>query len=183
MDEPIRARYADPWGGFFMVRPGRESDAARLLQFKQRVFRETEFLLQGPEDFHSDEDQEAVFLRRFRVSQNSVYLVAETDRRIIGTLSIYGGYFKRNRHVGHLGMGVLRDVWGGGVGGALLDQGIDWARTNPYIEKLSLQVYRSNERAIRLYLHRGFEREATLADEVRLDSGEYVDLIVMSRRV
>lgn len=183
MDESLRASYVGAWGGPFVVREGREADAARLLAFKSKVFRETELLLQGPEDFHSDEDQEAIFLRRFRVSQNSAYLIAEADRRIIGTLSLYGGYFKRNRHVGHLGMGVLQEYWGCGVGGSLLEQGIEWARANPYIEKLSLQVYDTNERAIRLYRARGFVQEAVLADEVCLDDGSYVDLVVMSRRV
>ena len=179
----LQVRYIDRRGRPFMVREGRESDATALWRYKDRIFRETEFLLQGAEDFHSDDEQEALFLRRFRVSPNSIYLVAQVDRRIIGTLSLYGGHFKRNRHVGHIGMGVLEEYWGLGVGGALIDQGIEWARGSSIIEKLVLHVYNTNERAMRLYLRRGFEREAVLKREVRLDDGSYVDLIVMARSV
>ena len=177
---PAEAHYTDRNGDPYMVREGSESDGLALYQYKSKIFAETELLLQAPDDFESDPDREAVFLRRFRASQNSIYLIACREDVILGTLSLFGGPYRRTRHVAQLGMGVLQESWGLGIGGALMDESMTWARNNPLLSKLGLQVYDTNERAINLYEKKGFEREGLLKGDVQLDDGTPVDLVVMS---
>ena len=175
----VNAVCTDRLGSPFDVRQGAESDGAALFDYKQCVFSETELLLQAPDDFQSDPEREALFLRRFHQSPNSLYLLAAQDDCIVGTLSLFGGLYRRNRHVAQLGMGVLRSHWARGIGTALLEHAISWAGKNPVVQKIGLQVYHTNERAIRLYERKEFRREGVLQRDVVLDDGSYIDLVVM----
>ena len=65
-----------------------------------------------------------------------------------------------------------------GVGRALLEQAVSWAR-DAGIHKLELHVFPWNEPAIKLYEQFGFEREGLRKDHYRRD-GEYVDAILMA---
>ena len=172
--------FVDKRGVPFVVRAGQEGDAVSLYQYKSVIFRETDLLLQSPEDFDSDPDREALFLRRFLISPNSVYLVAKQGDQVVGTASLYGGMYRRNRHVVQLGMGVLKEWWSLGIGSSLLEATILWARSTPVIRKIILQVYHTNDRAIRLYERHGFQREGRLVNDVKLDDGTFVDLAVMA---
>ena len=177
---PAEAHYSDRNGDAYVIREGGESDGLALYEYKSKIFAETELLLQAPDDFESDPDREAIFLRRFRASQNSIYLIACRDQEIIGTLSLFGGPYRRTRHVAQLGMGVLQEYWGLGIGGALIDEAMSWATSNPLLSKIGLQVYDTNTRAIHLYHGKGFEKEGLLKGDVQLDDGTPVDLVVMS---
>lgn len=60
------------------------------------------------------------------------------------------------RHVGGFGISVLRCHWGAGIGTALLDGLIDWARSGGVIGKINLTVRPDNSAARALYRRRGF---------------------------
>ena len=68
-----------------------------------------------------------------------------------------------------------------GIGRALLDQAVAWAR-EAGIRKLELHVFPWNEAAIRLYETYGFEREGIRRDHYRRDD-DFVDAILMAYRV
>jgi RimJ/RimL family protein N-acetyltransferase len=82
--------------------------------------------------------------------------------------------------VGVVELGMLvADGWRSrGVGSALLDAGIDWARQRG-AHKLALQVWPHNERAIGLYEKYGFEREGVLRRHYRRADGDLWDAVVM----
>ncbi len=170
-------------GRVFLIRAGQEVDSRALYDYKSKVFRETEWLLQAWEDFESDPERESLFLRRFSNSPNSLMLLAFSEGEVIGTLSLFGGPYRRTSHVAALGMGVLRSWWGHGVGSAMMEEALQWARTNPLVEKLNLQVYHTNERALALYRKFGFVQEGCLRKDVRLDDGTDVDLILMGKQL
>jgi ribosomal protein S18 acetylase RimI-like enzyme len=68
-----------------------------------------------------------------------------------------------------------------GIGRALLDQAVDWARTAG-VRKLELHVFPWNEPAIHLYESYGFVREGLRAGHYLRD-GQEVDAILMAYRV
>ena len=68
-----------------------------------------------------------------------------------------------------------------GIGQALLEQAVAWARAAG-VRKLELHVFPWNEPAIRLYERFGYEREGLRRDHYRRDD-EYVDAILMAYRV
>ena len=65
-----------------------------------------------------------------------------------------------------------------GVGRALLEAAVEWARASG-VSKLELHVFPYNEAAIRLYESFGFEREGYRKRQYRRGQ-EYVDAILMA---
>jgi putative acetyltransferase len=84
-----------------------------------------------------------------------------------------------NRHVATLGMAVESSWRGRGVGSALMVAAMQWAR-NWGVEKVTLEVYPSNDRAVALYRRFGFVEEGKLARQSRKSYG-YEDELIMSR--
>ena len=77
-----------------------------------------------------------------------------------------------------LGMSVDPRWRGRGVGSALLEACIEWAR-DAGAYKIALQVWPHNEAALALYEKFGFEREGYLRKQWRRSSGELWDAILM----
>lgn len=71
------------------------------------------------------------------------------------------------------------EVTGKGYGTDAAKLIIKYAFENLGLHKLYLRVLSDNERAIRSYLHAGFEVEGTMRDEVLLD-GQFVDVTRMA---
>ncbi|RIK44793.1 MAG: GNAT family N-acetyltransferase [Chloroflexi bacterium] len=106
-------------------------------------------------------------------------LVAEIDGRVVGQTGLHLST-RRRAHVGGLGMAVLEEYRGRGVGAALLGAVIDLADNWYNLLRLELQVYTDNSPAVRLYERNGFVIEGThRAFAFRL--GEFVDVYTMAR--
>ena len=100
--------------------------------------------------------------------------VAEANGEIIGMLHV-----ERSRvGFGELGMAVARPWRGKGVGTALLEVAIEWAREEG-LHKLSLSVFPQNAAAIGLYRRFGFVEEGRRIKHFRRASGELWDAIDM----
>jgi RimJ/RimL family protein N-acetyltransferase len=99
--------------------------------------------------------------------------------RIVGSLNFIGGSRERTKHKGEFGMSVLKDFWGLGIGSALLQSLIEWAKGSG-IRKIQLEVMADNERAINLYKKFGFKIEGRKEKAV-FKNGEYTDILVMGR--
>jgi RimJ/RimL family protein N-acetyltransferase len=101
-------------------------------------------------------------------------VVAVADGRIVGMLHVevtrYG--------FGELGMLVDSGWRGRGVGSALMQAAIGWARDHR-LHKLCLEVFAHNQAAIALYRKCGFVEEGRRAKQYRRASGELWDSVVM----
>jgi len=101
-------------------------------------------------------------------------LVAVDGARVIGLIHV-----EVSRHgFGELGMLVDREWRGRGVGSALLQATIDWARDHG-LHKLCLEVFTHNTAAIALYRKWGFVEEGHRVNQYRRASGELWDSLVM----
>ncbi len=99
-------------------------------------------------------------------------VVAEVDGRIVGQLGVSGeGRME-------IGMWVAPEWRGKGVGTALMNAALDYARTHGAY-KISLEVWPHNAAAIALYEKFGFEREGYLRKHWRRRNGELWDSVVM----
>jgi RimJ/RimL family protein N-acetyltransferase len=86
-----------------------------------------------------------------------------------------------SRHVADLGLMVAATHRRRGIGRALLNQAVTWAR-GAGVRKLELHVFPHNEAAIALYEAFGFEREGYRKRHYRR-GGEFVDAILMAYEV
>ncbi len=167
---------ASPW----RIRPAVSSDAQRLCDFRRLVLSETEFLLQGPEDWRDDVADERDLIERFNADPLSVLLLACQNRAVVGMCSVVAGPLARNRHVGQVGVAVLKAYWRLGVARALILAALRWSAESGGLHKMALQVHRNNRGARRLYEDLAFKYEGVLRDEARWQ-GQYVDLLAMGR--
>jgi RimJ/RimL family protein N-acetyltransferase len=60
---------------------------------------------------------------------------------------------------------------------------LNWAEANPVIEKICLEVFATNENAIRLYKKFGFVEQGLGSKDVKRGPGQYVDVLSMCRFV
>ncbi len=167
----------------FTVRTGEPGDAAALLAYIRGVAAEGEFLVVEPGEFNITDEQEQHWLRDHFEHPCKLVLVAEGAGRIVGCLSFENGTRRRMAHRGVLGVSVHKRWRGQGVGEALVRSLLAWAEAHPRIEKVTLDVFATNHRAIRLYEKLGFQREGLKPRDVRLGPGRYVDVVAMYRFV
>ena len=113
-----------------------------------------------------------------RIEDEYSLLIGAVDGvdRVIGQLDAAA----RKDRPAEIGMAVAAPWRGRGVGTALMQACVDWARERG-IHKLALQVWPHNGAAIRLYTRFGFEREGVLRAHYRRENGDLWDAIVMGR--
>jgi len=100
--------------------------------------------------------------------------VAAADGQIVGMI-----HTTVSRHgFGELGMLVDREWRGRGVGSALIQATIDWAREQG-LHKLSLEVFAHNTAGIALYRKCGFTEEGHRVKHYRRANGELWDSLIM----
>jgi ribosomal protein S18 acetylase RimI-like enzyme len=113
------------------------------------------------------------------VNGAGVQMLALTpDDTVVGWCDIIRNPHEGFRHVGRLGMGLLPEYRGRGLGRQLAVQTIDAAR-QAGIERVELEVFASNTVAIGLYRALGFVVEGTKRNARKLD-GRYDDNILMA---
>ena len=101
-------------------------------------------------------------------------LVAVADGEVIGSIHVEKSRFG----FGEIGMAILREWRGRGVGSALLEAAVEWAHDQG-LHKLSLGVFPHNAAAIALYRKYGFVEEGRRIKQYRRASGELWDSIDM----
>jgi len=170
-------------GSTITMRTARPEDARAILEHARAIFAEGAFVLSTIEDFHMTEEQETAWIRANRADPGDLVIVAEYEGQIIGMLNFQSERRKRVRHHGELSMSVNRAWRDQGVGRTLLLTLIAWAEQHPVLEKLCLQVFATNTRAIALYTSLSFVEEGRQVRDIKLETGEYVDVLMMGRFV
>jgi RimJ/RimL family protein N-acetyltransferase len=170
-------------GDKFTIRTGQLEDAAAMLAYIRPVAEETEFFTLEPDEFPPTEEEERPWVQDHLDSPGKILLLAEASGYIIGSVNFENGLYRRIAHRGYLGIAVIKQWRGQGVGTALLQMLLQWASTNPLIDKVSLDVFATNHGAIRLYKKLGFIGEGLRLKDIKLGPGRYVDSVVMYRFV
>jgi L-phenylalanine/L-methionine N-acetyltransferase len=159
------------------VRHAEPGDAAELITLAAAVGREPGDWLLTTDTWRSVADERR-YLRAVRRHADAAVLVALDADRIIGRLSIARDPHPASAHVADLGLMVAASYRRRGVGRALLDAAVAWAR-RAAVSKLELHVFPWNEPAIQLYEAYGFEREGLRRGHYLRD-GVAVDALLMA---
>jgi len=118
------------------------------------------------------------YLRSVRRSPNAAVFLAQDGDEIVGRLSVARDPHPASFHVASLGLMVAKTHRRRGIGRALLERAVEWAR-EAGVAKLELYVFPHNQAAIALYERFGFEREGYRRRHYRR-AGELVDAMVMA---
>ena len=163
-----------------VIREARPEDATTLAALGSAVGREPEAWLLNTDGWRSAADERR-YLRALRRHPDAAVYVADDGGAIVGRLSLSRDPHSASRHVADLGLMVAASHRRRGIGKALLEQAVAWAR-DAGVRKLELHVFPWNEPAIRLYERFGFEREGLRRGHYRR-GGDYVDAILMAFHV
>ncbi len=166
----------------FKIRHAKVSDAANLIAHMKHVFTENpSFYGTAVEEFTLSVKEKEEWIKNHHA--DGLILLAEIDEQLIGMMHFKPSSSRRFAHQGILGISVKESYAGLGIGTRLLTQLLDWAKKNPNLEKLTLEVFSNNERGIHLYKKLGFQEEGRLLRNAKLDDGTYVDDIIMCQFV
>jgi len=166
----------------FIVRPAEPDDAGALTRLAAEVSGEPEaWLISSEGEWRSVADERRYLKALRRYPHAAVFVAERSDGAIVGRLSVARDTHPASAHVADLGLMVAKDARRQGVGRALMEAAVDWARVAG-IRKLELHVFPWNEPAIRLYEQFGFEREGYRKGHYNR-AGEDVDAILMAFRV
>lgn len=158
------------------IREALVKDAEQIIAYTKIVGGETENLTFGDSGFPVTLEQEENYLKSVHDDKTSVHLVACENGEIIGDGSLRG-LPRRMCHRAEVGLTVKRKYWNQGVGSALMEELIKYARENG-IEILNLDVRSDNVNAIHLYEKFGFKHIGTSPAYFKID-GNYVDFELM----
>jgi RimJ/RimL family protein N-acetyltransferase len=161
----------------FLIRRALPADAAALVALARAVGSEPDRWLLTASDWRSAAEERR-YLRSIRRSVRAAVFVAEAREGIVGRLSLARDPHPASLHVADLGLMVAQSHRRRGVGTALLEQAVEWAR-GAGVTKLELHVFPHNEPAIRLYETFGFRREGYRERHYRRNGG-LVDAVLMA---
>jgi RimJ/RimL family protein N-acetyltransferase len=160
---------------WLIVRPALPADADALVDLGRAVAGENDLWLTYDRS-RGDERRNVKSVRR---DPNVAVFVAEAPDGVVGRLSIARDRGPYSSHVAELGLMVAANSRRRGIGTALMEDAVKWARGSG-ITKLELTVFPHNEPAISLYRKLGFREEGLLRRRYFIQD-RYVDAMLMAR--
>ena len=164
--------------GKIIIRQATKDDASGLVDDLNVIGGESNFLTFGTGEFGISVEDEEWFIEKVLKKENDLFIVAEVDGEIIGSLNFSGGLRERTAHVGEFGMSVLKKYWGNGIGEELIKYLINWSKDSGIIRKINLRVRTDNERGIYLYEKLGFFEKGLLKRDFVIDDKIYDSLLM-----
>jgi RimJ/RimL family protein N-acetyltransferase len=123
-------------------------------------------------------DKVSAFQKDLIGKNGPVYYAIDNDR-VVGWCDVFPFNNPRQSHRGGLGMGLIPEYRGQGLGSKLLSSVIEHSKRFG-LEKIELNVYTTNTSAIALYKKFGFEQEGLIKKYRKLD-GQYFDCLAMGK--
>jgi ribosomal protein S18 acetylase RimI-like enzyme len=160
------------------TRAARGEDAPLLAAAERAIASVPGRLAPRPEEIADDDVRKKILELGDR--RRGIYLVAEQTGMLVGHALLESLPLAVTSHVVRLTIAVHEDHQGQGVGRALMQELLGWARSNPGVEKVELQVRASNDRAIALYRSLGFAEEGRKTRRLKIGPGEYLDDLYMA---
>ena len=162
------------------IRRAEPGDASQLVALGEAVSLEAGGWMLSTETWRSVADERR-YLKAVRSHSDAAVFVAVDGDEVVARLSVARDPHPASSHVADLGLMVAASHRRRGVGRALLEQAVVWARSAG-VRKLELHVFPWNAPAIALYESFGFVREGFRREHYRRGD-EYVDAILMASPV
>ena len=158
-----------------IIKEAKPEDAAKLIEYTKIVGAQTDNLSFGKEGV-GDKHEVEEFIKRISSDSKSVMYFAWKNDDIVGCANI-SGMKRRMSHRANFAISVAKSEWGSGIGSALLEKCISFAKDNG-IEIINLDTRSDNIRAISLYKKFGFIKIGQMPAFSKIN-GEYIDADLM----
>ncbi|MGO4937721.1 N-acetyltransferase family protein [Fundicoccus sp. Sow4_H7] len=164
-----------------IIRQASQNDAKAILALYREIGRETEFLTFDEKGIEISVEKEVELIRRFEVAPTSIMLVAEVDDQLVGIANLAAFDAYKQSHVAELGVSIVKEYWGYGIGSILMEAMIDFAEEVD-LKVITLEVVVENKRAISLYKKFDFEIVGELNKRLKVDY-RYYNSYIMERLI
>jgi RimJ/RimL family protein N-acetyltransferase len=156
-------------------------DGASLVASVREIMERSEHLLTTAAEFAYTAEQEEELIANHAADPCKLLITPKMNGKILGILNFSPGNRLRNRHQGELGISLLPEAQGQGLGSRMFELLLEWAKGNPELECLRLRVHARNLGALALYRKFQFVEEGREILGVKLGPGKYDDVISMAR--
>ena len=165
-----------------VLRSPREEDIKGTLEYLEKSARETDFLLRSPEDTkkYTPEGEKALFEKK-NASENEAMIHCVVGGRVAGNCEIRFYANKKIRHRAEIGIALLEEFWGQGIGTKMFQEMIRLAQARPEVLQLELGFVEGNVRARHLYEKMGFRITGVRPNAFRLQDGSLRNEYLMVR--
>jgi RimJ/RimL family protein N-acetyltransferase len=167
-------------GKTVIIRAGELTDAVAFNNMARTYLADSPYIPFYPNEFNFTISQQVQWIASYITAPNSLLLVATYDNQLLANIDISGSSRQTMSHVGNIGMGMLLDWRHIGLGTALMQAAIAWAKANPILELLCLNVYATNLAGRALYSKAGFLETGIEQRFFKSQAGIYADKINMS---
>jgi RimJ/RimL family protein N-acetyltransferase len=167
------------------IRTPTVDDVPKTLDYLKAIFQEDRFFgltAEEAKDFQTPQKQQERTDDHYRDDKKLLVVTVAGDK-IVSMSHVEAASRIRNQHVAEVGISILSEYRGHGLGTAIMQAMIGWATAHPIIEKLSLGVWNQNTAAIRLYEKMGFIEEGRKIKGGKYADGSYDDMVCMYRVV
>ncbi|MDQ3021442.1 MAG: GNAT family N-acetyltransferase [Bacteroidota bacterium] len=166
-----------------LIRNAHPDDAETLIDINLKIVDEKLYMLRQPGEATYTKEGEVKNIGNLLNGEGTLYIVAEVENSVVGYLDFRNGGLKITKHAGSLSLYILKEWRGKGIGRLVLKALIEWAEKNSLIEKVTLNVFSTNERAQNLYKKLGFTEEGRCPKDMKLENGTYMDSVLMYKFV
>ncbi|WP_326909743.1 GNAT family N-acetyltransferase [Sedimentibacter sp. MB31-C6] len=153
-------------------------DAPKMIEYLNIIGGQSDNLLFGKNEFHLNIEQEKEYLKNLSNTPNTLMLLGLIDNRLVSTAQISASSRKRISHNSEIAISVLKDYWHIGIGTAVMEELINFAKSTATIRNVTLGVRKGNDNAIKLYEKLGFIKVGEHKDFFNID-GKFYDEILM----
>lgn len=154
-----------------LLRSPREEDALELLEIMKTASAETDFLSRYPEEWSLTEEQEREWVRNVRDGKHVCPIVCEVEGQLAGNCEVRFYTGLKMRHRGTVGIALVKEYWGLGIGTAMFEKMIEIAREREDLCQLELVFVEGNARGRGLYEKMGFSVVGSRPNAIRLKDG------------
>lgn len=153
-------------------------DAQGMIEYLNIVGGESENLLFGKDEFHLTVEQEIEHIKRISNDANTLMVLGIINNTVVSIAQISCPNRKRIAHNSEFSISVKKEYWGNGIGNAVMEELIKFAKDHNEIKNISLGVKASNVNAIRMYEKFGFKKVGLHKDYFNVN-GNFDDEILM----
>lgn len=175
--DPITVKLKN--GKEIVIRQCLVEDAENLLTTVRTYMNDSKFYALTKEEFTITIPQEEKWIQSFIDNTNSLLLVAVYENKIIGNLDLTAHNRMKLNHTAIIGMSLLEEWRGFGLGFELLNAVINWSKNKSKLTRLWLQVFGDNTNAIALYKKVGFIEEGRQKNFIKTEDGGFDDNVIM----
>ncbi len=167
-----------------LLRSPKQEDVPGLLNYLVLSAGETDFIIRYPEECAKyTPESESKWIENAGSSPESAVLVCEIGGKIAGNCEISRSPMLKTRHRASIGIALLSEFWGLGIGTAMFREMISIAESWEGVTQLELEFIEGNARARALYEKMGFRVAGVHPDAIRLKDGSFRNIYLMIRKM